>query len=128
MPRLDPELENHSPQASTEDEMICIEPEQGELVYKYYNEFLDKAATQRFEEHLVLCFYCQDIIFSLDVIEDALKENLDDLIPPPGPGPQVSASPVGNALAQNREILTPSTDTAPAGVSYAPVLEPKTIK
>ena len=83
-----PEVEKKkTKQAPPEDKITCIEPRQGEYVYRYYNKVLDETATQRFEGHLLLCFYCQDVVSDLEAIEDALAENMDVLAPAPDPVP-----------------------------------------
>ena len=126
MPRADLDLtETQTNQAPPKDKITCIEPGQGEFVYRYFNDFLDETATQRFEEHLLLCFGCQNIIFTLDAVEGVLAENLDEIIPPPV---SVLVPAVVNAITQNREILTSSTDAAPVSAGYGQTMETKIIE
>jgi len=68
-------------QPPPEDQLTCIEASQGERVYEYFNGILSEAASQRFEEHLLLCFRCQDTVLSLDAIFDLLAEKKDVFFP-----------------------------------------------
>jgi anti-sigma factor RsiW len=60
--------------APSEKKMICIDNSQGRLMQNYLSGLLDEAAALCFEEHLVLCFYCQDEAFKWDAIQDALAK------------------------------------------------------
>jgi putative zinc finger protein len=56
-------------------EYVCIDPRLGRQVYNYYNDALPENEARRFEEHLLLCFRCQQIVFELDAITEAIKAN-----------------------------------------------------
>jgi hypothetical protein len=67
--------ENQRRESSQEDRLVCTDASQGEMVYDYFNDALAETSARKFEEHLLLCFHCQDIILSLDSIFDLLAEN-----------------------------------------------------
>ncbi len=54
------------------------------MVYDYYIGMLGDIAARRFEEHLLLCFRCQDIVFSLEAIFDVLAEKRAIFFPKQG--------------------------------------------
>jgi hypothetical protein len=58
---------------------ICIAPELGQSVYNYFNSALSEKEARQFEEHLLLCFQCQDIIFALDRLVETIRQNRDEL-------------------------------------------------
>jgi hypothetical protein len=66
---------------SPEDQLTCIDDGQGKFVHKYFNGVLDELAKGRFEEHLVLCFYCQDRVLKLDAIFKVLGEEKETFFP-----------------------------------------------
>lgn len=100
IPDLDP-AENQTKQAPQKDEMSCIEPEQGELVYGYYNDLLDETDRKSFEVHLLLCFQCQDKVSTLEAVDKVLAENKALLISPT----DAAAVPAGYAPALEQEII-----------------------
>jgi hypothetical protein len=61
--------------ANPAQQYLCIQESVGKLVYKYYNEVLSDADARTFEEHLLLCFRCQETLFSLDAIFESLSSN-----------------------------------------------------
>ncbi len=70
-------VENSVP--SGKETYTCIAPEEGLFVFKYFNSFLSEEKARRFEEHLLLCFKCQDIIFELDELFEMLQLYRDEL-------------------------------------------------
>jgi hypothetical protein len=54
---------------------VCLNRSEGNKLYEYYNFALAEQEAQTFEEHLLLCFLCQEEILTLDTIFNALKEN-----------------------------------------------------
>lgn len=73
-------VENDAP--SEQEAYICIAPEEGRLVYKYFNSVLSKEDACRFYAHLLLCFRCQEVIFSLDQIYEAAQQYRDEVFRP----------------------------------------------
>jgi len=73
-----------SSEPSKEELYICIAPKEGQLVYRYFNSFLPEEKARRFEENLLLCFRCQDIIWELDELFEILQRYRDDLFQKPG--------------------------------------------
>jgi hypothetical protein len=69
-------------QNAREREFICIDPDLGTQVYDYYNNALPDHEARQFEAHLLLCFRCQEIVFELDEISDAIKANRERLFGP----------------------------------------------
>jgi hypothetical protein len=61
----------------------------GNNLYNFYNRALPEREEREFEEHLLLCFYCQETILTLDRIFDALRES-ETLFRPRG-----QVSPIG---------------------------------
>lgn len=70
-------------QAPLENQFTCIDADQGALVYKYFSSLLDEAAACRFEEHLLFCFRCQEIVFNLDAVFKVLEEERGTIFPEP---------------------------------------------
>jgi len=103
-------------QAPIETKLICIDTAQGELVYKYFNKLLSEAAAQRFEDHLLLCFRCQDTMFTLDAIFDAPVEDEPDFSPPVA------------VEAEDQPIFSPPAAVDGAGVVYSNLLKPEDVK
>jgi hypothetical protein len=63
-------------------EYLCIAPDDGEKLYDYYNGVLGEAEARRFEEHLALCFRCQDRLLKLDWITKTLSHKAAECFPP----------------------------------------------
>jgi hypothetical protein len=59
--------------ANHPQQYLCIHESVGKLIYRYYNEVLSDEEARSFEEHLLLCFRCQDVLFALDSIVEALR-------------------------------------------------------
>jgi hypothetical protein len=74
----------YQPLPSPKDKLACIDVNQGKLVYEYFNGMLGVTAAHRFEEHLLLCFRCQDIVLSLDAIYEVLAEKNEEFFPEQG--------------------------------------------
>lgn len=66
----------------SEEPYICIDKWVGRWLHKYFNETLSFEKTQSFEQHLMLCFKCQETLFSLDAIYEAIRANQDQLFGP----------------------------------------------
>ena len=49
----------------------------GELLLDYYNGVLDEEAAENVEDHLFVCFSCQDKLLRLDFICEVLKTAVD---------------------------------------------------
>jgi hypothetical protein len=64
---------------SSQESYICIDPDEGKSIYKYFNSVLSEEEARRFEEHLLICFKCQAVIFSLDKIIETLREDRDEI-------------------------------------------------
>lgn len=64
---------------------VCIAPVGGEKLYDYYNGVLEEAEARRFEEHLFLCFHCQERLMKLDWVFAALREKPKAFFPPEAP-------------------------------------------
>jgi hypothetical protein len=54
---------------------VCVDENSGKLVHGYYNKALSSEHARRFEEHLMLCFKCQETILQLDFIFDIVRAN-----------------------------------------------------
>src|SRR5205085_3751042 len=61
----------------------CLAPGQDEWVYDYFNQQLDEAQEEAFEEHLFECDRCQDIILMLDWAYTELRSNAQQYARPP---------------------------------------------
>jgi len=59
--------------ANSMQQYLCIEESVGQLVYKYFNQELGDTETLAFEDHLLLCFKCQEILFSLEAVFESLR-------------------------------------------------------
>lgn len=57
----------------------CIEPEVGRSVYEYFNSILSEDEARHFEEHLFICFKCQDVVLTLDQIFEVLSQTPAEL-------------------------------------------------
>ena len=69
-------------EAKLEKRYICIDQRLGRQVYSYYNEVLSDKEARNFEEHLVLCFRCQEIVFKLDAVFEAIRANREQWLSP----------------------------------------------
>lgn len=84
-------------QKAREREFICIDPDLGKQVYDYYNLALPDHEAREFEAHLLLCFRCQEIVFELDAISDAIKANREHLF-----GSDEKSKPVSGSKRKRR--------------------------
>jgi hypothetical protein len=53
---------------------VCLDQGEGSKLYDYYNYLLAERAARKFEEHLLLCFHCQEEVLTLDLIFSTLKD------------------------------------------------------
>lgn len=67
---------------TTEEPYICIDERIGKWIYGYYNETLSVEKTQCVEQHLLLCFRCQETFLTLYSIFEALRANREQLFGP----------------------------------------------
>jgi hypothetical protein len=56
-------------------EYMCIAPEEGEKLCDYYNDVLAESDALRFEEHVALCFRCQEELLKLDWVMKTLGDH-----------------------------------------------------
>jgi len=72
---------------------VCIDPKSGDKVYSYFNELLDEVSARQFEEHLLICFSCQDIVFRLDQLSEVLRPEMTSFGVPPDGARSVNSVP-----------------------------------
>lgn len=64
---------------SKREDYICIDPEEGRLAHRYFSSVLSDEVARRFEAHLLMCFYCQEVILDLDRIFEIAREHRDEI-------------------------------------------------
>ena len=60
---------------------VCIDRTIGNRVFEYYHQGLTGEEQRRFEEHLFLCFRCQETVKEVDLIFKTLMENREEFLP-----------------------------------------------
>lgn len=57
---------------------LCLDRREGQKLLDYYNQTLTEQEACGFEEHLLFCFRCQEILVTLDLIFRTLKERQEE--------------------------------------------------
>ena len=68
-------------QSFSKMEYKCVDSEIGKNVYEYYHHGLEAEDMRRFEEHLFVCFKCQETTKEVDLIFKTLMENREEFLP-----------------------------------------------
>lgn len=63
---------------------LCVDENLGKLVYSYYNGAINGEAAHSFEEHLVICFRCQEVVLKLDDMFEAARADPERWFGPGG--------------------------------------------
>ena len=53
---------------------VCVAPELGACLFDYHNGELTEKEAQLFEEHLLFCFRCQNVLRKLVCVFNTLRE------------------------------------------------------
>jgi hypothetical protein len=64
-----------------ENKYVCVDPDIGKQSFEFYSGALDGEDLSRFEEHLYVCFDCQEKLRKLESLFHVLARDYEELFP-----------------------------------------------